>query len=49
MNISNIIIGCLIIIINLIPLLSKKYKYLILTSLLSLFSVLLLKTGGLYI
>lgn len=39
---QNIIVGTLIVIINLIPLITKKYKYLILTSIISLFLVLLL-------
>ena len=41
----NLIVGVLIIIINVIPLLTKKYKYLILTSILSVFIILLLKIG----
>jgi len=39
----NIIVGSLIIIINLIPLITKKYNYISLTSLISLLLVLLLK------
>ncbi|MFW6233365.1 MAG: hypothetical protein ACOC3Z_01745 [Nanoarchaeota archaeon] len=46
MEISNLIVGVLVIVINLIPLVSKKYKYLLLTSILSLLMVLLLKIGG---
>ena len=41
----NLIIGVLIVVINGIPLLTRKYKYLILTSVLSLFIILLLKVG----
>lgn len=33
---SNIIIGTTVVVLNLIPLLTKKYKYLILTAILSL-------------
>jgi len=33
---SNIIIGGAVVVLNLIPLLTKKYKYLILTAILSL-------------
>ena len=39
---ANIIIGTGIIILNLIPIILKKYKYLILTGVISLFLVLLL-------
>jgi hypothetical protein len=39
----NIVIGSLIIILNAIPFIIRKYKYLILTSLISLLLVLLLK------
>jgi len=42
----NIVVGSLIIIINLIPLITKKYKYVFLTSLISLLLVLLLKFMG---
>jgi hypothetical protein len=44
-EIVNLIIGILIVVINLIPLLMKKYKLLLLTSILSLFLILLLKIG----
>jgi len=44
--IQNIIVGTLIIIINLIPLITRKYKYLLLTSLISLFLILILKVLG---
>lgn len=40
---QNQIIGILIIIINLIPLITKKYKYLLPTGLISLFLILLVK------
>lgn len=39
----NIIIGTLIVIINAVPLLMRKYKYLLFTSVLSVFLILLLK------
>jgi hypothetical protein len=42
-NVSNIIVGSLIVIINLIPIVLKKYKYILLTSLISLLLILLLK------
>ncbi len=40
----NLIIGILIVALNLIPLIIKKYKYLILTSIVSLFLILLLNS-----
>ena len=40
----NLIVGILIILINLIPMVLKKYKYLILTSIISLFLIILLNT-----
>jgi len=38
---TNIVIGCIVIIINLIPLLSKKYKLIPITALISLVLILL--------
>lgn len=43
LNPANLTIGVLIILINIIPLLTKKYKYFILTSMLSLLLIILLK------
>jgi len=40
---QNMIIGSLIIILNAIPFIIRKYKYLVLTSLISLLLILLLK------
>ncbi len=42
---ANLIVGVLVIVLNLIPLITKKYKFLLLTSILSLFLILLLKIG----
>ena len=44
-EIQNIIVGVLIIAINLIPILTKKYGLVLLTSILSLFLILVLKIG----
>lgn len=41
--IPNVVIGILIIIINVIPIITKKYNYIYLTSLISLLLILLLK------
>ena len=46
MSIENIIIGSTIIVMNLIPILLRKYKYTLLTSVLSLLLILLLKFIG---
>jgi hypothetical protein len=40
----NLIVGILIILINLIPLIMRKYKYLIFTSIVSVFLILLLNS-----
>ncbi len=44
-EVNNLIIGSTIIILNLVPLIYEKYKYLILTGLLSALLILMLKGG----